>query len=145
MKTITKRSFTLAMTMLLLVMSILVPLEKASAATTYNNTLRSSLTCDVDSNGELSATMSVNGKSGITTHIGVELYIEKKILGIFWSRVDIGCENNIWTDSTNSYKYNHVFTTQLNSTGTYRVTATYTVSGSGGSDDIITKTDTVTY
>lgn len=145
MNTMTKKWTLLMLAVLTLVMSIFVPLNKASAATAYNNTLRSSLTCDVDSNGELSATMSVNGKSGITTHIGVELYIEKKILGIFGSRVDIGCENNIWTDSTNSYKYNHVFTTQLNSAGTYRVTVTYTVSGSGGSDDIITKTDTLTY
>lgn len=130
---------------LTLVMSIFVPLNKASAATTYNNTNRANLYASVSSNGRLSASLSVLGIKGITTKIEVSLYVEKRILGLFWSRVDIGCDDNVWEDSTTNYYYNNTFSCDLSSTGTYRVTVTYTVSGTGGASDVITKTDTVTY
>ena len=134
-----------ALALLTLVMGVIVPLRKAEAATTYNNTTFTNLTCSVSSAGVLSANMTVTGIKGTTSGIAVELYVQKRILGLFWKKVDIGCPNNIWTDSTTSTTYSHVFTHTLTSTGTYRVTVTYTVSGSGGADDVITMTDTVTY
>ncbi|MBR4634768.1 MAG: hypothetical protein IKO51_00190 [Clostridia bacterium] len=145
MKTSIKRCSVLLLTMLLLVMSIAVPLYKASAAITYNNTVSADLGCTVNSSGRLSAAMVVLGYAGTTKKIQVELYIEKRFLLVFWSRVDIGCPNNIWTDSKTGYSYSNTFDFDLPSTGTYRTTVTYTVSGTGGTDDVITKTDTVTY
>ena len=140
-----KRFPTLLLALLLLAMSIAVPLKKARAAITYNNTASATLNCSVSSGGQLSAKLNVTGFNGTTSRISVELYVEKRVLLVFWSRVDIGCPNNVWTDAVNSYKYSNTFTTNLSSTGTYRVTVTYTVSGSGGADDVITKTQTVTY
>lgn len=140
-----KRFPTLLLALLLLAMSIAVPLKKARAAITYNNTNNTSLDCSVSSGGQLSAVLAVTGIKGTTSRISVELYVEKRVLLVFWSRVDIGCPNNVWTDAVNSYNYGNTFTTNLSSTGTYRVTVTYTVSGSGGADDVITKTQTVTY
>ncbi|MBO4879355.1 MAG: hypothetical protein J5544_03775 [Clostridia bacterium] len=145
MNTMTKKWTLLMLAVLTLVMSIFVPLNKASAATTYNNTNRANLYASVSSNGRLSASLSVLGIKGITTKIEVSLYVEKRILGLFWSRVDIGCDDNVWEDSTTNYYYNNTFSCDLSSTGTYRVTVTYTVSGTGGASDVITKTDTVTY
>lgn len=75
----------------------------------------------------------------------MSLYVEKRVLGIFWTRVDIGTPNNVWTDSTSSYTYGEIFSTQLNSTGTYRITATFTVTGTGGTNDTIPYENTVTY
>ena len=66
-------------------------------------------------------------------------------MGIFWTRVNIGYTNNVWHDSTTSYIYSNYFEFQLTSTGTYRVTVTYTVSGTGGPADVITLTDILTY
>ena len=143
-KTTTRAAF-FALALLTLVMCVIVPLRKAEAATTYNNTTFTNLTCGVNSGGVLSANMTVTGIKGKTSGIAVELYVQKRILGIFWKKVDIGCPNNIWTDSTSNYYYSHVFSHTLTSTGTYRVTVTYTVSGSGGADDVIPMTDTVTY
>lgn len=144
MKT-TKRFLTLSLTLLLLVMSIAVPIKKASAAITYNNTVSATLNCSVNSSGRLTAAMNVTGIAGTTKKIQVELYVEKRFLLVFWSRVDIGYTDNVWTDSVSGYYYNNSFHTDLSSTGTYRTTVTYTVSGSGGADDVITKTSTVTY
>ena len=145
MKSIFTRTAYFALALLTLVMGLIVPLRKAEAATTYNNTTNATLNCSVNTSGLLQVSMSVTGIKGKTSGIAVELYVEKRILGIFWKKVDIGCPNNIWTDSTTNYYYSHVFSHSLTSTGTYRVTVTYTVSGSGGADDVIPMTDTVTY
>lgn len=145
MKSKAKRFCTLSLTLLLLVMSIAVPIKKASAAITYNNTYSATQSSSVNSNGKLSTQLSVTGIKGTTQRIETELYVEKRILLVFWSRVDIGCPNNVWTDAVNSYLYSNTFTHDLTSTGTYRVTVTYTVSGTGGTDDVITITKTVTY
>ncbi|MBR4636366.1 MAG: hypothetical protein IKO51_08400 [Clostridia bacterium] len=145
MKPKAKRFCTLALTLLLLAMSIAVPIKKASAAIMYNNVNQATLNCSVSSSGQLSADLLVTGIKGKTTRIEVELYVEKRFLLVFWSRVDIGCPNNVWTDAVNAVNYSHTFSTSLSSTGTYRTTVTYTVSGTGGSADVITLTDTVTY
>lgn len=144
MSTSTKRAALLAMALLTLAMNVLVPIRKIEAATTYNNTISANLNCSMNS-GELSAYLDVTGIKGTTTQISVELYVEKRVLGIFWKKVNIGYPNNVWTDSVSGYLYSNVFTTQLSSTGTYRTTVTYTVSGSGGTPDEITLRSTVAY
>ena len=119
--------------------------KNANAATTFNNTIYADLISYVDSNGKLHSDLYVDGKKNITTLIEADLYVEKRILGIFWTRVNIGYPNNVWHDSITGYHYSNFFETNLNSTGTYRVKVTYTVSGSGGTADVINFTDTVTY
>ncbi|GEM_PF-1369972 len=145
MNTMTKKGTLLMLAVLTLVMSIFVPLNKTSAATMYNNTTTASISTTVKSGGVLSVSLSVVGIKSKTTRIGTELYVEKKLILGIWIPVAIGCPNNVWTDSVNNFYYSNIFATQLSATGTYRVTVTYSVSGSGGVDDIITCTDTVTY
>lgn len=145
MYSMVKRVSVFALAMLTLIMGVVVPFRKAEAAIMYNNTTDAYLSCSVNSNGQLQASMSVVGIKNKTTRIDIELYVEKRILGVFWSRVDIGYPNNIWTASTSNYSYSHTFTTNLPSSGTYKVTVTYTVSGSGGSDDIIERTETIQF
>lgn len=135
--------------MILLLCTVFVSMagyhRTAKAAVTLNNTASSSLSCSISSTGKLTAVLSVYGFKNITTSIQADLYLEKRILGIFWKRVDIGYTNNVWHDSVTGYIFYNTFDHQLASTGTYRVTVTYTVSGSGGSPDVITMTETKTY
>lgn len=145
MRATIKRSALALMALLMLAMSVFAATRKTEAATTYNNTTNAFIDCNVDSSGELQTVMCVTGMKGRTTRIKTELYIEKRILGIFWKKIDIGCPNNVWEDSTTSSIYNHTYVRVLPSSGTYRVTVTFTVSGTGGPDDIIVKTDTVSY
>ena len=145
MNTTTKRISLLAMALLMLVTGIYVPFRNAEAATTYNNTATASINCNIDNSGNLLALMAATGIKGKTTRIQVELYVEKRVMGIFWSRVDIGYTNNVWIDSTTNTTYNNSFSTNLDTSGTFRVTVTFTVSGSGGSDDIIVKTAILSY
>ena len=145
MKTVIKRSAVLAVAVLMLAMSVLVPVNKASAAVTYNNTIAAYLSADVDQGGNLNVSMTAYGKEGKTTRIEVSLTVERRFMFVIWVPVDLGTENNVWTDYTTQYYYSHLFSTHLSSNGTYRVTVVYTVSGTGGPDDVITKTSTVTY
>lgn len=140
-----KRVKLFALALLILAVSMIVSLNKAKAATAYNNTTNAMLNCSINSGGTLQAAMSVFGVSGVTSRIDVELYIEKRILGVFWKKINIGYPNNIWTDSTTGIVYSHIFTTDLTSTGTYRVSVTYTVSGSGGSANVIPFTQKLSY
>lgn len=145
MESMFKRVTVFVLALLTFVMFGVFPFSKASAAVMYSNTMSATMRSQIDSDGNLSTALKVTGYKGITTRIEVELYVEKKVLGLFWSRVNIGGANNTWTDSINSYIYTNTFGYHLTSTGTYRVTVTYTVHGSGGADDVITLTETATY
>ena len=145
MYSMVKRVSVFALALLTFVMGVVVPYRRAEAATTYNNATYTSAICNIDSSGHLDVGLTVSGIKGITTKISVELYVEKRILGVFWSRVNIGYPNNTWTDSNTGINYNNTFSTNLSSNGTYRVTVTFIVSGSGGSDDTIVQTPTCSY
>ena len=75
----------------------------------------------------------------------VEPYFNNKVLGLFWSRVDIGQTNDKWIDVIyeNVYTGFHYF--QLSDKGTYKVTTEFVVYGSGGPADTITRTTTTQY
>lgn len=117
----------------------------AKAAITYHNTTNTSLTCSINSSGKLHADLTVKGISGTTTLIEADLYVEIRLLGSIWARINIGYPNDVWHDSTTSYNYSNYFEHQLTVHGTYRVSVTYTVSGTGGSPDVIPKTSTAVY
>ena len=141
MKKIIKRIF---VAILILCLTI-VPLSPVSAAVAdgneimpyYNNVKSASTVISINSNGKLTITYSYSGSPSITTKAVITTYIEKKTLGLFWTRVDIGTTNDEWVDTINSYSYSGTRTYQLSSKGTYRVTTVYKIYGSGGAADEI--------
>lgn len=141
MKKIVKRIF---VAMLILCLTI-VPFSPVSAAVAdgneimpyYNNVKSASTVISINTNGKLTITYSYSGSPSITTKAVITTYIEKKTLGLFWTRVDIGTTNDEWVDTINSYSYSGTRTYQLSSKGTYRVTTIYKIYGSGGAADEI--------
>ena len=111
----------------------------------YNNTLRAYHSVSLSTNGTLKIINSYNGVSGVTTKAVITTYIEKRFLGIFWTRVDIGTADNEWVDTLYSTNYSGGHSFKLESTGTYRVTSEFKIYGSGGSADEIVKETTITY
>lgn len=111
----------------------------------YNNISYANVDCGINSSGLLEAALYAVGITGITRRIKVELYVEKRVLGIFWKRMDIGCTNNVWEDYTTNIVYSNTFSTNLSSTGTYRVTVKFTAYGTGGTEDEITIRKQLTY
>ena len=105
----------------------------------WNNTSSTTTNFSISSSGKATITMSCSGDSNFT-RVNIVSYIEKKTLGLFWTRVEIGTNNNEWKDSSNRNPYTQTRSTTLSSKGTYRAVVTYTVEGTGGSDDVIKDT-----
>ena len=137
-----KNLLSLILANVLLLLIVFVPAKAAvqdEIAPCYNNVVSASSVASVSSTGVLKVTNSYNGDSSVTSKAVITTYIEKRTLGIFWSRVDIGQTNDEWVDTIYNYKYSGSHSVQLPSTGTYRVTVEYVIYGSGGAADTITK------
>ena len=146
----TKRLKVLVSAILVLCLFI-VPLSPVSAATQegvmprYNNVGTVTGGMSINDSGKMTILYKYTGSESITTKAVITTYIEKKFLGLFWKRVDIGTTDNKWVDTINDYKYTGTRTYQLSSTGTYRVTVIYKIYGSGGSADEIEVQKTDSY
>lgn len=111
----------------------------------YNNTLSARTTISISSTGELSVVNAYHGYQGVTTRAVITTYVEKRVLGLFWTRVDIGTTDDQWVDTINDYYYTGGHSIQLSSKGTYRVTVSFKIYGSGGTADEIECQETKTY
>ena len=136
---------------LLIMCLFVIPLSPVSAATEegvmprYNNVATVTGAMSINDSGKMTISYKYTGSPSITTKAVITTYIEKKFLGLFWKRVDIGKTDNQWVDTINDYMYSGSRTYQLSSTGTYRVTIIYKIYGSGGSADEIELQKTDSY
>lgn len=110
-----------------------------------NNANRYQHTFAVSSSGEAMVKVDYVGKESAFTSITVETYIQKKTLGLFWTKVDNGEANNTWVDTSTALSGTFTHSLQLENTGEYRAVFKITFSGTGGADDVIEKTLTYTY
>lgn len=131
-------------TLLVLCLSIVPFFSVSAAAATqeevmplYNNTASVTTAMNINSSGKMTISYQYSGYPSTTTKAVITTYIEKKTLGLFWSRVDIGTTDDQWVDTINDYRYTGSRTYQLSSSGTYRVTVVYKIYGSGGAADEI--------
>lgn len=85
------------------------------------------------------------GKPDTFAYVTIEIYLEKRTLGLFWSRVDNGLEDNKWRFVRSATHGYIIETFQLKSTGTYRATYDITFSGNGTADDVMQEVHTQTY
>ena len=130
------------------VLLLTIPVAKAAPSmdfdTKYTNTVCAESAVVISNTGKLTASFGYSGYRNRTTRGEITTYIEKKVLFFFWSRVNIGQTGNEWFNVSYNYYYAGHRTFQLQSTGTYRVTITYKIYGTG-SPDVITHVLTKTY
>ena len=96
-----------------------------------------------------SGVLKINNYYSISSNTGfssaeIHTYVERRILGIFWVKVDNGQPDKTWVATSTQHVYSKNYSLSLSQTGTYRVTAEYTFYGSSGSESI-TLQKTVTY
>ena len=106
----------------------------------YNNTSTATADFSISSSGVATVNINCRGIRGTTTKIVVTTVIQKQS-GSSW----INVSNASWTDESTVYYCIKEHTVQLNSRGTYKAIVTFTVSGSGGANDVITSTIEKTY
>ncbi len=115
-----------------------------------NPEIRSLYYQSVESSAAISSTglLSIQNyyfiNSSAFTSAKISTYVERKVLGLFWVKVDNGQPNKTWVDYPTATMYNKQYTLQLSQTGNYRVTVEYIFYGSYGSETI-TKQPTATY
>jgi len=107
----------------------------ASYADTYaNNVNNTSVSFNISSSGNATAKVKYTGIPGVTQNASISTKIQKKV-GIIWVTVSGGS----WTDTSTATSFSTSHSVQLSSKDTYRAHVVFTVSGSGGSDDKITR------
>ena len=111
----------------------------------FNNATRITNAAEISSSGKLTITNRCAAESSVFSKAIITTYVEKRVLGLFWSRVDNGQNNNKWIDVIYDNVYTGFHYLQLSDKGTYRVTTEFVVYGSGGPADTVTKTVTAQY
>ena len=106
----------------------------------FSNVSVTSTSFTINSSGKATVKNSYVGISGVFKKAVIVTKIQKKV-GIVWITISGGS----WTDTSTSVSYSKSHTVNLTSTGTYRAHVVFTISGSGGSDDVITKNVQKTY
>lgn len=139
-----KKAFAIIMVFVLstAVFSIAVAADEPSKNDNLVSTL---VSCSISGSGLLTATSRYSGASGTISKGVITTKVEKRFLGIFWTTVNIGQPNNQWVDTSYSNYYTATHTVQLSSTGTYRVSSTFKITGTNGAVDTYTGQSIDTY
>lgn len=104
-----------------------------------NNTAGMNSAFVITETGEAIVGVNYEGYPNVTTGATITIKIEKRTLLFFWS--DVVDE----TITAVGDRYFNEFYYQLEDKGTYRCTVVYTISGTGGADDVLTFEDTEKY
>ncbi len=125
---------------LIVLCSLPISVYASSIQPYYNNVDRVNTTLTISSSGVATVKNFYSGITGTTKSAKIVTKVQKKV-GIIWVTVD----NGSWTDNSSSNSLTKSHSVQLSGKGTYRAHTVFTFSGSGGSDDKITKTYESTY
>jgi hypothetical protein len=104
-----------------------------------NNTAMMHSAFVITETGEAIVGVNYEGYTDVTTGATITIKIEKRNLLFFWSDVVDETITAVGDSYFNEFHY------QLEDKGTYRCTVVYTVSGTGGPDDVLTFEDTEKY
>lgn len=134
-----------AIACLMILEAVLFVAAASVASPYYNNVTTVTSTADISSSGVITITNKYSASSSVFTKAIITTYIEKRTLGLFWKKIDIGQTDDEWNEVIHSNVYAGTHSAQLPSTGTYRITVEYVIYGSGGPADTITKEIKKTY
>lgn len=113
----------------------------ASEIQPFSNNVGSTNTVfSISSSGLATVKNTYSDSLNRVTSAKVVTKVQKKV-GLIWVTVDGGS----WTDNSTATSFSKSHSVQLSSTGTYRAHVVFTISGTGGSDDKITKNVEKTY
>lgn len=104
-----------------------------------NNTAGMNSDFAITSTGEAIVAVNYEGYTNVATGATITIKIEKRTLLLFWSDV---IDETITVVGSSYFRELHY---QLEDKGTYRCTVVYTISGTGGADDVLTFEETAKY
>ncbi len=134
-----KKSICLLLAFLFIACIFTAPVNASDISLYNNNTLIVDTIFAIKETGEAVVLVNYEGYKNITTGATITIKIEKKTLLFFWSDVIDETITVVGESYFNEFHY------QLEDKGTYRCSVVYTVSGTGGADDVLTFEDTKKY
>lgn len=120
-----KRMIALLLGMVFLLGGLLLPVQAAEAETSDLLDIgyaAPGYSFTISSTGLASLRVTYRGDDTVVERISVTSYLEKKTLGLFWLRVNIGTDGNEWFDTCAMSHTDVLNQFQLKSKGTYRAT-----------------------
>ena len=111
----------------------------------YNNTNYVSTSGEITEDGVITVHMRYEGIRDSAYKAEIRVYIEKRILGLFWTKAALGETGDQWNTTVEDVRYEGSYSFKLPSKGTYRVHVSYTIYGNGGAADVIEEQFTVSY
>ena len=127
-----KKKFCLLFVLLFVFANVAQISVLASDIMPLNNTGLTKTRFVITDTGDAIVSVKYEGYPNITTGATITIKIEKRSFLMFWSDV---VEEIITVSDTFYFNELHY---QLEDTGTYRCTVEYVISGTGGTDDVIT-------
>lgn len=106
----------------------------------FNNISNVTTSFSIASSGKATVNNTYSGITGTTKNVKIVTKVQKKY-GLIWITVSDGS----WTDNSTANNFSKSHSIQLSKAGTYRAHVEFTISGTGGSDDKITKNIEKTY
>ena len=103
----------------------------------YTNVFRAGTSFNITPSGLSCVGVTYTGYADLLREAKCEIYLEKKFLGLFWNRVDIGVTDDVWVDYSNAITDNFYHEFQLSDTGTYRAVFKVTFYGNNGMNDVV--------
>ena len=140
-----KRILSIAVMFAILLSSFSFVANAEDISPRFNNVNTISSISSISDSGKLTVTNRFSSSPSVFTKAVITTYVEKRTLGIFWSRVDIGQTNDEWVDTVYENVYSGMHSHQLEKTGTYRITVEYVIYGTGGAADVVTREMQKTY
>ena len=120
------------------------PVNAANEGLRYSSIKSAELYANANAAGLLSIDITYSGYNGITTGAKITTYVQKRTLGIFWTKVNNGQPNNEWVDNVSGSSNSISHSLQLSSSGTYRVTSAFTIYATSGNESFSLQR-TITY
>lgn len=109
--------------------------------TRNNNVSGTSTGFHISSSGLASVDVRYNGYPNITSGATIDIVI-KKVTFLWFTTTVVDVSYNIVGEN---YSHTYNYDVSSNGSGTYKCNVTYTISGSGGADDVIPFEDTASY
>ena len=106
----------------------------------YTNCNSCDIMFSINSSGVASTDITYTAYSSTFTQAKLSVKIQKKTLWLFWTTVDIGTSDDVWTGYCTDIYGDMYYDLQLTSTGTYRAIITVEFFGNTGEVDTIEET-----
>ena len=111
--------------------------QDSGIAPCYESDVTHSFSFTISNTGTANIRARYSANSSNFSQAKVTVKLQKKVLGLFWTTVDIGETDNLWVDCSSNSSGIFSFSTGLADEGTYRVVITLEITTTSGTTDVI--------